>query len=149
MADWAGEIGNIVMNSLDRATREISVPAHSDSVLSREADHRIANNLGLIASLLRIRARAVGREDGPMDRGDVVILLDDIVARIETVAQLHRMLTHSYRDALLDISSYLRDLCASLTETLAPQAQVTITHQNTGACVLPPDQILALGLLMS
>lgn len=137
------------MNALDRATREMSVPAQDSAVLSREADHRIANNLGLIGGLLRMRARAVGQQGGAMDRGDVVALLDDIGARIETVAQLHRMLSHSYRDALLDIGSYLRDLCASLTETLAPQARVNIAHHSTGACVLPPDQILALGLLTS
>jgi two-component sensor histidine kinase len=137
------------MNSLDRATREISAPVRSDAVLSREADHRIANNLGLIGSLLRMRARAVGQQDAPMDPADVVALLNDIAARIETVSQLHRMLSQSYRDAMLDIGSYLGDLCESLTETLAPQARVHITHHSTGACVLPADQILALGLLMS
>lgn len=136
------------MNALDHVTREISVPPQ-DAVLNREADHRIANNLGLIGSLLRMRARAVGQQDGPLDRGDVLALLDDIAARIDTVGQLHRMLSHSYRGAMLDIGSYLRDLCASLTETLAPQARVHIAHCSPGACVLPADQILSLGLLTS
>lgn len=138
------------MNSLDRPTRHIAAPAQSGVVLTREADHRIANNLGLIVSLLRVRAREVGKHSGPMNRQDVLVLLDDIAARVETVAQLHRMLSHSYRDALLDIGSYLRDLCALLTDTLTPQARVNITtHHSMSPCVLPPDQILALGLLTS
>ena len=83
--------------------------AQDNVVLDREADHRIANNLGLIVSLLRLRARAVGQQGGTMDRADVSLLLDEVAARVDTVARLHRMLSHSYRDAWW-IS---RPICAS------------------------------------
>src|SRR5689334_15285716 len=82
-------------------------------IFDREADHRIANNLALIVSLLRLRARNVSQ--AAMDPADVKMLLEDIAARVETVARLHRMLSHSYRDAQVDLCAYVRELCGSLT----------------------------------
>ena len=46
--------------------------------LDGEADHRIANNLGLIIGLLRMRARAVAQHPGKMERDEVRVLLEDI-----------------------------------------------------------------------
>ena len=115
--------------------------------LDGEADHRIANNLGLIIGLLRMRARAVAQHPGKMERDEVRVLLEDIAARIETVAKLHRMLSQSYRQATVDVGAYLRELCASLTAALSPSARVDIAHHVTDTCVLPPDQVLTLGLL--
>ena len=62
-------------------------------IFDREADHRIANNLALIVSLLRLRARNVSQQAGAMQPADVKMLLEDIAARVETVARLHRMLS--------------------------------------------------------
>jgi two-component sensor histidine kinase len=127
----------------------IELPLAQDNVvLDREADHRIANNLGMIVSLLRLRARAVGQQGGTMDRAEVSLLLDEVAARVDTVARLHRMLSHSYRDSLVDLTAYLRELCVSLTSSLSSDARVNFLHQPD-ACVLPPDQVLTLGLLTS
>jgi two-component sensor histidine kinase len=117
--------------------------------LEGEADHRIANNLGLIVGLLRLRARAIGQQAGEMDRAEVRMLLEDVAARVETVARLHRMLSQSYRNAMVDLGAYLRELSASLTGALSPTARVHIAHHADGACVMPPDQVLTLGMLVS
>ena len=126
------------------------IAAPEQLVLGKEADHRIANNLGLVVSLLRIRARAVGQEEGQIERADVSRLLEDIAARVETVAQLHRMLSRSYRAASLDLVAYLGELSASLTTVLSPGASVQLSADST--CELPalaPDLVLTLGLLVS
>ena len=129
-------------------TASQTFPIQENIVLGAEADHRIANNLGLIVGLLRLRARAVGKEAGMVDRAEVRVMLDDIAARIETVARLHRMLSQSYRDTVIDLGAYLRELCASLTAALSPDARVRVSD-DTHACVLPPDQVLTLGMLIS
>jgi two-component sensor histidine kinase len=118
------------------------------AILGREADHRVANNLGLIISLLRMRARSVTQRPGKIDREEVGVLLEDIAARVETVARLHRMLSQSYRHALVDLGIYLRELCSSLTSSLAGDSKVTFSYDN-GTCALPPDQVLTFGLLVS
>jgi two-component sensor histidine kinase len=117
--------------------------------LDNEADHRIANNLGLIVSLLRVRARAISEQSGTMDRAQVRMLLEDIAARVETVAHLHRILSQSGRTALVDLSAFLRELCTSLTGALSPNAYVHVTHQADDACFMSPDQVLTLGMLSS
>src|SRR5689334_14785685 len=122
-------------------------PVVSDGInLDREADHRIANNLGLIISLLRLRARAVSQQQGPMDRAEVGSILEDIAARVETVAQLHRMLSRSCRNARVDIGNYLRELSLSLTHALASSRQLNIALPQAECCLVPPDQVLTLGL---
>ncbi len=136
------------MTFLHSPTSKTAV-AQDNRVLDREADHRIANNLGLIVSLLRLRARTVSEQTGVIDRAEVRVLLDDIAARVETVAQLHRMLSHSYRNALVDVGGYLRGLSGSLTKSLSPDARVHVSYRTADICVLPPDQVLTLGLLAS
>jgi two-component sensor histidine kinase len=123
--------------------------AQDNIILDREADHRIANNLGLIVSLLRLRARNVAQHQGKMERAEVSLLLEDIAARVETVAGLHRMLSHSYRNALVDLAAYLRELCTSLTRSLSANAPVECSHHADEACLLPPDQVLTVGMLVS
>jgi two-component sensor histidine kinase len=136
------------MSVLQLPTSGKTFPAQNGVTLDGEADHRIANNLGLIVSLLRLRARAVSEQAGKMDRTEVRVLLEDVAARVETVARLHRMLSQSYRNALVDLGAYLRELCASLTGALSASARVHISHQSD-ACVMPPDQVLTLGMLVS
>jgi two-component sensor histidine kinase len=126
-----------------------TLPGPDRAPLDGEADHRIANNLGLIVGLLRLRARAVSEHPGKMNRADVRILLEDIAARVETVARLHRMLSQSYRNALVDLSVYLRDLSTSLTGALSPAARVHISQHPGDVCAMPPEQVLTLGMLMS
>jgi two-component sensor histidine kinase len=125
------------------------VEAIPETIPGNEADHRIANNLGLIVGLLRLRARAVGEHVEKMDPGEVRVLLEDIAARVESVAQLHRMLSQSYRTAVIDLGAYLHKLCALLTTALSPTARVHILHHADETCVMAPDQVLTLGMLIS
>ena len=141
------------MTLIQLPTPELPSPelllAQDNVVLDREADHRIANNLGLIVSLLRQRARAVGRQTGTMERAEVSLLLDDIAARVDLVARLHRMLSQSHPNALLDLGDYLRQLCDSLTKSLSPGDRVHLSYRTDDICMLAPDQVLTVGLLVS
>ena len=119
------------------------------NLVDREADHRIANNLGLIASLLRLRARSVGQQGGPIDRSEVIVMLEEVAARVDTVARLHRLLSHSYQNALVDVGAYLRELSESLGASLAPDSYIHVSPRSHQACMLPSEQVLTLGLLAS
>ncbi len=123
-------------------------PVYGGDPLRGEADHRIANNLALIISLVRMRGQAVGRHGGAMAAADVQSLLEDIATRVEAVARLHRMLSQSYRHALVDFGSYARELCASLAASLSADARIVFQPDGDEVCLLPPDKVLALGLLM-
>ena len=130
------------------ATNGARFNGHAALALDREADHRIANNLGLITSLLRMRAHAITQRAGKIDRAEVGTLLEDMAARIEAVARLHRMLSHPYHHTAIDLGGYLRELCGSLTGSIGLERQVIFDHA-TDACSVTPDQVLTLGLLVS
>jgi two-component sensor histidine kinase len=118
-------------------------------VLRKEADHRIANNLALVVGLVRLRARSVVQKTGMMDREEVRLLLEDVANRVDTVARLHRMLSRPSRQVSVNIGDYLREICESMNEFLAGAETITFLHEVDGACMLPPDQVLSLGLLVS
>jgi two-component sensor histidine kinase len=126
-----------------------SKPLASDDPLRNEADHRIANNLALIVGLVRMRARAVVQKTGPMDREEVRLLLDDVASRVDTVARLHRMLSRPSRQTLVDLADYLEEICSSLTASLSAAGRVVLRHNSDVCCLLPPDQVLTVGLVIS
>lgn len=82
-----------------------------------EANHRIANNLTMLASLVRARTAALAGAPAEPSRDDVRALLGDLSARIQAVAALHRLLSRAPEGATeeVDLASYVQEVCAALT----------------------------------
>ena len=57
-----------------------------------EADHRIANNLASLNCVIRLQRNAISRAEKNFRSEQVCSLLDDIAARIEVTAKLHKSL---------------------------------------------------------
>src|ERR1700722_19926682 len=70
------------------------------SLLLREADHRIKNSLSIVASMLMLQR-------GRISDVEAVAALDDSVARIMAVADIHRALQISERPGTVPIASSL------------------------------------------
>jgi two-component sensor histidine kinase len=77
------------------------------SLLLREADHRIKNSLSIVASMLMLQR-------GRISDVEAVAALDASVARIMAVADIHRALQLSERPGTVPIASTLRELCNQL-----------------------------------
>jgi two-component sensor histidine kinase len=80
---------------------------HRVPVLRGEADHRIANSLAMISSLVRLRAAKADSTDSPRT------LLMEIADRIDTVGQLHRLIAQS-SGGTVQLSKYLQEICERL-----------------------------------
>jgi two-component sensor histidine kinase len=106
---------------------------------TREADHRIANSLASISSLVRIRARAA---NGVIDVGT---FLTEIADRIDTVAKLHRLLASSNTGSV-SIHDYLHEICERLSSALAPIAPL-FSLTCPAAYFVPFNIALPLGLI--
>ena len=64
-----------------------------DGSAGAEADHRIANNLASLSGVIRLQRNAISRSDEQaFTTTQVCMLLDDIGARIEVTAKLHKSL---------------------------------------------------------
>jgi len=57
-----------------------------------EADHRIANNLASLNCVIRLQRNAISKAEKNFTSEQVCSLLDDIAARIEVTAKLHKSL---------------------------------------------------------
>ena len=60
-----------------------------------EADHRIANNLANLSGVIRLQRNAISKSGRTFTTQQVCMLLDDIDARIEVTAKLHKSLAQA------------------------------------------------------
>jgi two-component sensor histidine kinase len=84
---------------------------HQKDLLLQEMEHRIANSLSIIASILLLKARTV---PSPETR----LHLEDAHKRVMSVAEVQRHLHGSKAGQPIDIGHYLRELCASLASSM-------------------------------
>lgn len=113
-------------------------PADFFSELRGEADHRIANSLALISSMVRIRARDAAHIDP-------VQLLNEVADRIGTVAKLHRLVAHSRNDSVV-LSEFLHNICMQLSGGVATN-ETTFALDCACSREFPARIALPLGLI--
>jgi len=102
-----------------------------------EANHRIANSLTLLVSMVRMQAAAVRKNPVPMAPADVRLMLEGIAARINTISQLHRLLSHVEADGTTNLKPHLQDVTRALVAALAsPEQQVRVEHSGNDCMVL-------------
>jgi len=106
---------------------------------SNEADHRIANSLAVISGLVRVRA---GADQG---RANETFLLE-IADRIETVANLHRLIAHPNSDAI-ELHIYLQEICQRLGRALATTAAPSFSVSCPLDRTVPFNMAMPLGLI--
>jgi two-component sensor histidine kinase len=108
--------------------------------INREADHRIANSLAMISSLVRLRA-ARG------DAYDPKTFLTEVADRIDTVAKLHRLLAASDSD-LIELPKHLREICDRLSSSVAgvaPRVSLDLAQRQ----MVPWKTAMPLGLIVA
>jgi two-component sensor histidine kinase len=112
------------------------------ALMARETDHRIANSLAAISALVRRKATNPCLEASVEHFREVLL---DVSGRIDMVARLHRLLTHT-NGAAVPVTRFLRDVCAAMG-SIAPDDQVKATVECSGDLTIPPSAALPLGLL--
>jgi two-component sensor histidine kinase len=102
-----------------------------------EANHRIANSLTLLVSMVRMQATAATRRAEPLDPAEVRLLLDGIAARISTIGQLHRLLSHAPFEGVTDLHPHLKEVTDALVSALASaEQQVHVVHDGQHGLVM-------------
>lgn len=128
----------------DAAVRHVG----SDDRLS-EAQHRIANNLALIAGYTRLQATRLHKSGQPLSAREASIVLEEVAARIETVGELHRLLSAPGHGAQgIDLGRFLAKLCGGLMETVSFAGDTSIAHRDAGGCMVRPDQATPVALIV-
>jgi two-component sensor histidine kinase len=121
---------------------------HPQFALAAEANHRVANSLSLLSGLVRMQAKAVGHANKAFTSAEVRLMLDGIAARVATLGQLHRLLTHMPADGAVSINSHLRDVAANLVNTFSSEQQPVSIHHSGDECLVPTRYVQSITLIL-
>lgn len=125
-----------------RDKRALTARLYADQkTIFAELQHRVANNLAFVSSLLQLERRRVA--DNP---AEAVAVIDEAAARIATVGRIHRRL---YDPAAVDrpIGRHLQDVC---DELLTSSGAATLRCQVDAADVrISLDRLVPLSLLVT
>jgi two-component sensor histidine kinase len=128
----------------DRLRAERSVTAglyEQQQTMFQELQHRVANNMTFVASLLHLQKRRV--RDEPGTAADA---FDEATRRIEIMSRVHRRL---YDPASVErpIGQYFRELCSDLLETTGARNIVCLVDMP--ATRLDIAKLMTLSLLVT
>ena len=110
-------------------------------VLLQELNHRVANSLQIIASILMQRVKRSQSEE-TRDH------LRDAHHRVLSIATLQRLLA-SNANADVALLPYLTDLCASIGASMIADPDKLTLNVTADASLMSPDQSVSLGLIVT
>ncbi len=126
-----------------RAEHEMRIAREKAELLLREVNHRVANSLAMVASLVHLQEVNVG---DPAAR----FALAETQNRTSAIAQVHRSLYTSDNVSSVTMTEYLQrivgDLEQSLTRDSGGTAHVKLEADPVS---LPPDKAVAVGVIIT
>jgi len=130
-----------VIEALNRAVDRLSEERDRVGVLFRELQHRVANNMTFVASLLRLQRKAI--ESNPQGAG---VILDQAQTRLDTMARIHRRL---YDPKIVDLplTSYLEGLAKDILEAAGARNIACLVEVEPVKLEL--SRLVALSLLVN
>jgi two-component sensor histidine kinase len=125
-----------------------SLSSETSDTRLREAHHRIANNLALIAGFVRLQTSKTAKENRDLSAPEVCLLLDEVGVRIQTVGRLHHLLGANAGAKQVDLGDYLHSVCGILSESVCAHRSVELTC-DAAPCTFPPEGAALLGLIVA
>jgi two-component sensor histidine kinase len=128
--------------ALSAANANLEAVVARQLVLLREVNHRVANSLQLIASLVHMQAGAVKDEAAQS-------ALRDTQARISAIMQIHRRLYTSENVEYVNMSEYLEGLVSELQQSLSSAHRNLPIRLNAQSVTLGTDKAVSLGVIVA
>ena len=116
--------------------------AAQQAVLLREMNHRVANSLQLISSLIELQARKVPDETARA-------LLRQAVERVEAVTLVHRRLYTGQDVEFVEMDSYLEGLVDELSRATSGRDGRRMIALHCARVRLETDRAVAVGLVVN
>jgi two-component sensor histidine kinase len=117
--------------------------------LLQEANHRIANQLALLASTVQIQLSGLSRGPAALPREDVKRSMQEIASKIISVAHLHRRLADQPYESEIDLGDYLIESTTNLVTALSLGDRVRVIHRLDAHCRVRAERAQAIVLLIS
>lgn len=114
--------------------------AERSELLFQELQHRVGNNLQMVAAVLSLQLRGL---DEPSARRAI----SDAVARIQVIGSIQRRLYQS-NGQLVPLDDFVTDVCDQLMRSGA-RAGIACDVQAQSGLVLPPDAAVPMALVLA
>ena len=124
----------------------MSIQIEYGSLGVAEADHRIANNLASLSGVIRLQRNAISKSGRTFTTEQVCMLLDDIDARIEVTAKLHKSLARAVKGNGVNLGDFLEEI-SEMISTLSPEGRMDLTVDNSCDGYIDPRHALHAGLI--
>ena len=123
--------------------RELRDLLRQKEVLLQEMQHRVANNLQIIASILFIKARTVRSEETRLH-------LQDAHQRVLSVAAIQQQLQTSDSGAMIELAPYLSRLCQTLTSSMIGDSRpIALKLDVQGGTTASSSQAVSIGIIVT
>lgn len=126
----------------DAAEREVREARDRAELLLAEVNHRVANSLALVASLVRLQSSSVS---DPTARD----ALSETEARITAIAGLHRRLYTSHDIRSVDLDEYLRTLALELDFSMASPGRRPSVQLDLAPFSITTDRAISVGVIVT
>jgi two-component sensor histidine kinase len=111
-----------------------------------ETDHRIANNLSSLSGVVRLQRKAISKSGRNFTAEQVCMVLDDVDARIEVTAKLHKSLAYAVNSKGIKLSDFLEEI-AEMIGSLNPEGKMDLTIDSSCDAAINPRHALHVGLI--
>ncbi len=140
-----GEVVQIVEYARDITDRKKSEDRIQDllqekDILLREVNHRVKNNINIIASLLSLQANTVESEDGRA-------ALMETRNRVISMQKLYTHLFRSDNHAKINVGAYLSDLLQEIVRTYSEDTSTI--YSNLDDIILEVKKAVPLGIIIN
>ncbi len=122
--------------------RELQQLLKQKELLLEEMQHRVANSLQIIASILLLKARTVVSEE---TRGH----LQDAHKRVMSVAAVQQQLKPSALGERIAVAPYLSKLCAALAQSMIGDSQTVKLTAVVDEGTLASSEAVSIGLIVT
>jgi two-component sensor histidine kinase len=116
---------------------------------AKEADHRIANSLALIASYIRLQAARVAEHAAGYSPDEVNVLLTGMAYRIDAVGQVHKVLSTAPQEAEIDLGEHLQEMCSAMLPLVSSMGPTELCCNPGRGCLVPAENIVPIALIVS
>jgi len=122
--------------------RQVAELLREKDMLLDEMQHRVANSLQIIASILLIKARTVQSEEARLQ-------LEDAHQRVLSVSAVQKHLQLSGRNEPIEIDSYLAKLCETLAQSMIGDSRPISLKVESDAGTIVSREAVSLGLVVT
>lgn len=125
-----------------KQTQAIAKDAENKALMLKEVNHRIKNNLQIVSALLDLQSEQIAAPE-------IVELLSESQARIQTIALIHEQLCTSEDGDRIRLSDYVRSLTLYLQKSLVPREKHIEIIYDLEPIEIDIDSAVSCGLIIN